>query len=67
MKTTEEAIVSSADCDAVIESFLTGKSLDPETARRVDERADAITERLRRKYGVLDVAADLVRETRDEE
>jgi hypothetical protein len=67
MKSIEKSIVDAADGDAVVESFLNGTPLDPETAHRVDERGDAITERLRRKYGILDVRADLVRAVRDEE
>jgi hypothetical protein len=55
-----------ADEDAVNEHVLTGKPLDPDVYRRVRARAEKITEELRQKYGVLDIAADLVRETRDE-
>ncbi len=68
MITLEKPIVSAdADGDAVIESLLTGKPIDPETARRVQERAEQITQELRRKHGTLDVAVDLIREIRDEE
>jgi hypothetical protein len=56
-----------ADARAVIEHAVTGKPLDPEIARRVRERSERATEELRRKYGTLDVAVDLIRETRDEE
>jgi hypothetical protein len=56
-----------ADGAALMESIRSGKPLDPEVARRVDERAERITERLRRQHGTLDVAVDLVREVRDAE
>jgi hypothetical protein len=69
MKTTPTmpALQSDPDGDAVIESIMTGRPLDPEIARRIEERADKITDELRRKYGTLNVAVDLVREVRDEE
>jgi hypothetical protein len=67
MRTTETPTDQArADEDAVNEHVLTGKPLDPEVYRRVRARAEKITAELRQKYGVLDIAADLVRETRDE-
>jgi hypothetical protein len=56
-----------ADTQAVIDKLMTGKPLDPETYRRIRERAEKITEEIRRRHGVLNIAVDLVRETRDEE
>lgn len=56
-----------ADTRAVIEKLTTGKPLDPETYRRIRERAERVTEELRRKFGVTNIAVDLIRETRDEE
>jgi hypothetical protein len=56
-----------ADAQAVIEHALTGKPLDPEVARRVRERSERATDELRRRYGTLNVAVDLIRESRDEE
>jgi hypothetical protein len=56
-----------ADLQAVIDSMITGKPLDPEVARRVRERSERATEELRRKYGEMNVAVDLIREGRDEE
>jgi len=55
-----------ADLDAVMERILTGKSLEPETSRRIRERAERITEEIRQKHGELDIAVQLIRETRDE-
>ena len=56
-----------ADSDAVIEHVLSRKPLDPEVYRRVRERSERITEEVRQEHGILDVAVQLVRETRDEE
>jgi hypothetical protein len=61
--TTEEA----ADAQAVIEHALTGKPLDPEIARRVRKRSESATQGLRRKYGTMNIAVDLIREVRDQE
>jgi hypothetical protein len=55
-----------ADLDAVMERIMTGKPLDPESSRRIRERAERITEEIRQKHGELDVAVQLIRETRDE-
>lgn len=55
-----------ADSQAVIEHLLHGTPLDPEVDRRVHERAARITDELRRKFGTLDIAVDLVRQVREE-
>ena len=39
---------------------------DPETMRKSRERMDQAREALREKAGVINVVADLIRETRDE-
>ena len=67
MKTTETITEQQADEEAVNEHVLTGKPLDPEVFRRVRARAEKITAELRRKYGDMNISADLVREIRDEE
>ena len=67
MKTTETITVQQADEGAVHEHVLTGKPLDPEVHRRVRARAEKITAELRRKYGDMNISADLIREVRDEE
>ena len=56
-----------ADTQAVLAHAFEGKPLDPEVRRRVRERAEKITEQLRQQYGEMNIAVDLVRETRDEE
>lgn len=69
MKTDEVSLTSVAGTDAqdVIDHALTGKPLDPEIARRIRERSERATETLRRKYGTLNIAVDLIREVRDQE
>ena len=55
-----------ADLDAVMERIASGKRLDPEASRRIRQRAERITEEIRQKHGQLDIAVQLIRETRDE-
>jgi adenosyl cobinamide kinase/adenosyl cobinamide phosphate guanylyltransferase len=55
-----------ADLDAVMQRLATGKPVDSETSRRIRERAERITEEIREQHGELDVAVELIRETRDE-
>ena len=54
------------DYRAVIKHLLDKTPLEPERARRIEERADRITERLRRENVDIDVVK-LLREVRDEE
>jgi hypothetical protein len=54
-----------ADLQAVLDSLVTKKPLDPETSRRIRERSERITEELHQRYGELNVAVDLIREIRD--
>jgi hypothetical protein len=68
MKTQEDPLsTEAADEQAVFEHAFRGKPLDPEVRRRVRERAEKISEELRRKHGEMNIAVDLIRETRDEE
>jgi hypothetical protein len=55
-----------ADLDAVMEQLVTGKPLDPESSRCIRNRAQRITEQIRQEHGELDIAVQLLRETRDE-
>jgi hypothetical protein len=55
-----------ADEAAVTEHLLTGKPLDPEVYRRIRARAEQITAKLRRRYGDMNLAVDLIRDIRDE-
>jgi hypothetical protein len=43
-----------ADLDAVMKRIIDGTPVDPETSRRIEERADRITEEIRRTRGVMD-------------
>jgi hypothetical protein len=54
------------DKDALLERITTGKPLDPEVYRRIREKGTRITEELRRAYGEMDIAVELIREVRDE-
>jgi hypothetical protein len=69
MKIKEDllTIEEEADAQAVIEHAMTGMPLDPEIACRVRARSERATEELRRKYGTVSLAVDLIREVRDQE
>ena len=43
-----------ADLDAVMKRISDGAAVDPETSRRIEERADRITAEIRRSRGVMD-------------
>jgi hypothetical protein len=43
-----------ADLDAVMKRIIDGTPVDPETSGRIEERADRITEEIRRTRGVMD-------------
>ncbi len=43
-----------ADLDAVMKRIIDGTPVDPETSRRIEQRADRITEEIRRSRGVMD-------------
>jgi hypothetical protein len=43
-----------SDTEAVLRHAFEGAPLDPEVARRIDERAAQITEQVRRTRGVID-------------
>ena len=64
-KTLTGAALKKADEDAVSEHMLTGKPLDPDVRRRVQARAEKITEEVRRVHGDVDVD-QLLRDARDE-
>jgi len=55
-----------ADHAAVMQHFLNGQPLDPGIAERVRVRAQRITDELRRLHGEMNIAVDLIRESRDE-
>ena len=43
-----------ADLDAVMKRIIDGTPVDPEVSRRIEERAERITEEIRRCRGVMD-------------
>jgi hypothetical protein len=54
-----------ADAQAVIESAMTGKPLDAMVRRRIREQSERATAAMREKYGTVEIAVDLVRQTRE--
>lgn len=54
-----------ADLDAVMRHIIDGTPIDPETSRRIEERANLITEEVYRLHGDIDVN-QLLRDSRDE-
>ncbi|HVC99022.1 MAG TPA: hypothetical protein VND64_35485 [Pirellulales bacterium] len=54
------------DVQAVANAVAAGKPVDPEVARRVQERSRSAQDELLKKYGVREIAVDLVREIREE-
>jgi hypothetical protein len=53
------------DLDYALHLLSTGRS-DPAFAARVQAETRSITEEIQRKHGLLNVAVDLIRESRDE-
>jgi hypothetical protein len=56
-----------ADLDAILEHAYAGTPVEPELARRIRGRSEAVQKTLRDKSGELNIAVDLIREIRDEE
>jgi len=54
-----------ADGEAIVAAVMAGKKPDHALARRVRDRAERITEGIRKKHGVLDIGAKAIRELRD--
>src|SRR5260221_4117726 len=55
-----------ADEAAVMASFVAGKPLDPEVAKRVRHRGRQIREEIFRQHGLLDIAVPAIPELRGE-
>lgn len=64
--TTPVDWVEIADSQAVLEHLLHKTPFDPEVYRRVRERAARVITELKKKYGTVDIAVQLVREAREE-
>jgi hypothetical protein len=57
-----------ADSREIMRLVSEGKRVtDPELRRRVTERADAARRLMLERHGVMDIAVDLIRESRDED
>jgi hypothetical protein len=54
------------DLESVCESVAAGRAVDPAVIRRVQERSESVRNELRKARGELNVAVDLIRETREE-
>ena len=66
METEHNPSASLSDLDYAIHLIMTGKK-DPEFAARVQAETEQITEEIRKRSGILDIAVDLIREGREEE
>ena len=55
-----------ADEEAVMDSFVSGKPLDPEVAKRVRDRGRKIRDEIFHQHGLLDIGVPAIRELRGE-
>jgi hypothetical protein len=55
------------DMQTVADAAVAGTRVDPEVARRIRERSERVQEELVRRYGIREIAVDLIRQGRDEE
>ena len=65
---TTEAIPTDVtdDAQAVADAVAAGKPVDPDVARRVQERSRLAQAELLKKFGVREIAVDLIRDIREE-
>jgi hypothetical protein len=54
------------DMQAVADALAAGRPVPPDVARRVRERSEKVQELLLRRYGVREIAVDLIRQGREE-
>ncbi|MCI0360264.1 MAG: hypothetical protein L0211_17440 [Planctomycetaceae bacterium] len=54
-----------ADGEAIVAAIMAGKKPDAALARKVRDRAQRITEEIRKKHGVLNIGAKAIRDLRD--
>ena len=54
------------DAQAVADAVAAGKPVDPDVARRVQERSRLAQAELLKRFGVREIAVDLIREIREE-
>jgi hypothetical protein len=65
MATAEKPSATLTDLEYAIQLIMTGNK-DPEFTARVQAETEKVTEEIRRKHGVVNIAVDLIREARDE-
>ncbi len=53
------------DMQAVADALAAGRPVPPDVARRVRERSEKVQEQLLRRYGVREIAVDLIRQGRE--
>jgi hypothetical protein len=51
---------------ALLQRLATGQPLDAAAYRRIRGEAERLTEELRARHGTVEIAVELIRETRDE-
>lgn len=54
------------DMQAVADAAAASRPVDPEVAKRVRERSEKVQDQLQRRYGVREIAVDLIRQGREE-
>jgi hypothetical protein len=54
------------DMQTVADAAAAGRPVDPEVAKRVRERSEKVQDQLRQRYGVREIAVDLIRQGREE-
>jgi hypothetical protein len=65
MATVEKPSATLTDLEYAIQLIMTGNK-DPEFSARVQAETEKVTEEIRRRHGVVNIAVDLIREARDE-
>jgi hypothetical protein len=66
MKTADPFPEEDIESQAVMDHLMTGKPIDPEVKRKIRERATRITQEIRDKFGLVDIAVPAIRELRGE-
>ena len=64
MKTIEQPLELDIESQAVMDHLLTGKPIDPAIKRKIHERAAKVTQEVRDKFGLVDIAVPAIRELR---
>ncbi len=62
--TKSSATETDPEFEAIVAHLTTGKPLDPELVRRVQERSDRVRQEILEKHGVQDIGTQIIREAR---